>query len=220
MQHDSAVVLFSGGQDSTTCLGWSLQRFERVEALAFNYGQRHLVELACADRIASKLGVPLRVLDFGFLSSLGKNALVDHEVTIEVGGEELPTSFVPGRNLLFLTAAAAYAKNHEISNLVAGVCQTDYSGYPDCRRHTMCALETTFALGMESDIRIWTPLMDATKAQTWEMAARLEMVDFVIEESHTCYEGDREHRHSWGYGCGVCPACELRRRGFEEWGGC
>jgi 7-cyano-7-deazaguanine synthase len=226
-----ALVLFSGGQDSTTCLAWALARFEAVETVGFDYGQRHRVELECRTRIlgalrdgypdwAEKLGED-RIVDLGVIGTLGDTALTG-DVAIRMQENGQPNTFVPGRNILFLTAAAAIAYRRGIKRLVGGMCETDFSGYPDCRDDTVKALQATLNLGMESRFVIDTPLMWLTKAQTWELARRLggaQLVDIVRDETHTCYRGDREHFHDWGYGCGACPACELRRNGYEKFAG-
>jgi len=215
-----ALVLFSGGQDSTTCLAWALERFEHVETVGFDYGQRHIAELAARPRILSLLASPKlgadHVLPLDLLKAIGGSALTS-EAQFEVGANGLPTSFVPGRNALFLSAAAALAYRRGIADLVGGMCETDYSGYPDCRAETIRALERALALALDRPLRIHTPLMRLDKAATWRLAEELggaALVDLVVEETVTCYEGDRAHRHAWGYGCGACPACELRANGY------
>lgn len=225
---ESALVLFSGGQDSTVCLAWALERFASVETIGFHYGQRHAVELECRSRIrdalaksfpkwAPKLGED-HMADLGFLGQLGDTALTaEREITFAESG--LPTTFVPGRNLIFFTAAAAVAYRRGIKHLVGGMCETDYSGYPDCRDDTLKALQVTLNLGMDQRFVIDTPLMWRDKAQTFALAEQLggtAFLDLVIEETHTCYLGDRKTRHPWGYGCGTCPACELRAAGYER----
>jgi len=225
----SALVLFSGGQDSATCLAWALDRFERVETVGFDYGQRHRIELGQRSVIregitrlfpawASRLG-PDHLLDAGVLKSLGETAMT-HEVAIETAASGLPTTFVPGRNLLFLTLAGALAVRRGIGTLVGGMCETDFSGYPDCRAVTLKLQERTLQLGLEAEITIEAPLMHIDKAATWQLAHDLggdALVGLIIEDTHTCYLGDRGQRHAWGYGCGICPACELRAGGFERW---
>ena len=225
----AALVLFSGGQDSATCLAWALERYGRVETVGFDYGQRHAVELTARARLrerltevfptwAGRLG-PDHVLDITAFGAIGETAMTG-ERAIEADARGLPTTFVPGRNLVFLTYAAALADRRGIGALVGGMCETDYSGYPDCRREGLDALERALNLGMARDFRIETPLMSLTKAQTWALAEELgggELVDLIVEESATCYLGERGRRHDWGYGCGGCPACELRERGFAEW---
>lgn len=227
-QPDSALVLFSGGQDSTTCLGWALDLYSHVETLGFDYGQRHKVELDCRavvrDQLCSKfphwaekLGED-HTVELGYLSALGETAMT-HDVEIEMTAAGLPSTFVPARNLAFLTAAGALAYRRGIQVLVGGMCETDYSGYPDCRRTTIDALEQALALGMDTPMRIETPLMNIDKAQTWALANELggaALEKLIIEHTHTCYLGDREHRHDWGYGCGNCPACELRANGYSR----
>lgn len=225
----NALVLFSGGQDSATCLAWALSRFDRVETLGFDYGQRHRVELTCRsafrDKLidqfpewTSRLG-PDHMLDASVLSSLGDTAMT-RDIAIEMTEAGLPSTFVPGRNLLFFTLAGALAYRRNIGVLVGGMCETDYSGYPDCRADTMQAQEQTLRLGLDKPIRIETPLMYVDKAGTWALADEIggaSLVDLITEHTHTCYLGDRTQRHDWGYGCGACPACELRRKGWEIW---
>jgi 7-cyano-7-deazaguanine synthase len=208
----SAVVLLSGGQDSTTCLYWAKERFERLYALTFDYGQRHRIELEAARTIAQMAGVAAhRILKVSELAELGGSALLEDIPIQERGGRgNLPNTFVPGRNLLFLVLAAAWAYQLECHDLVGGMCQTDYSGYPDCRRATLDALERAIELGMEWTIRIHTPLMFLTKAQSVQLAQEVGALD-ALAYSHTCYEGRFPP-------CGVCPACRLRARGFEEAG--
>jgi len=224
-----ALVLFSGGQDSATCLAWALDRFTHVETVGFDYGQRHRVELdvrgAAARAVAAavpgwaeKLGDD-QLLDATVLGAISETALT-RDVEIEMGENGLPTTFVPGRNLLFFTLAGAYAYRRGIRHIVSGVCETDYSGYPDCRDETVKAMQAALNLGMETDFVLDTPLMWIDKAATWQLAEDLGgagLVDVIIEETHTCYEGDRMHRHAWGYGCGACPACELRARGYASY---
>ncbi|MDE2351933.1 MAG: 7-cyano-7-deazaguanine synthase QueC [Alphaproteobacteria bacterium] len=224
-----ALVLFSGGQDSTTCLAWALERFEAVETVGFDYGQRHAVELEARPRVLAALraGFPQwtaklgqdHVLPLGVLKAIGGSALTD-DMKIEMGEHGLPTSFVPGRNVLFLTAAAALAYRRGIAVLVGGMCETDYSGYPDCRNETIKTLEAALDLAMEAPFRIETPLMWLDKAETWALAEKLggqALVDLIVEETVTCYHGERATRHDWGYGCGVCPACELRAKGYASY---
>lgn len=230
MSETSALVLFSGGQDSTVCLAWALARYERVETIGFRYGQRHSVELAQRDVVRDKLarlsdaGKRLgadTVLDLPALQSISDTALTrETEITFAATG--LPTTFVPGRNLLFLTYAAALAYRRGIATLVGGMCETDFSGYPDCRNETIQTLAQAISLGLATPITIETPLMFVDKAGTWAMASQLggdELVKMIVEDTHTCYVGDRTNRHDWGYGCGICPACELRAKGWAEWHG-
>ena len=228
---NSALVLFSGGQDSGTCLAWALERFERVETVGFDYGQRHAVEMRARldvregmakvlPRLAGRLG-PDHVVDLTGYGRIAESALTA-ERAIEMDARGLPTTFVPGRNLVFLTCAAALADRRGLDVLVGGMCETDYSGYPDCRNDTIQAMAHALSLGLDKPVVIETPLMALTKAQTWDLAQRIggpALVDLIVEASHTCYRGDREHRHVWGYGCGDCPACELRARGHAEWAG-
>jgi 7-cyano-7-deazaguanine synthase len=224
-----ALVLFSAGQDSATCLAWTLARFERVETIGFFYGQRHAVELdqrlPLRKAIAglnpawrARLGNDV-VVDIAGYGALAESALTADRA-IEMAESGLPTTFVPGRNLVFLTIASAHAYRRGIDVLVGGMCETDFSGYPDCRRDTIDAQERALALGLDRPMRIETPLMHLTKGQTWAIAHELggdALVSAIIETSHTCYEGDRTHRHAWGYGCGECPACDLRAKGWAEW---
>ena len=225
---DKALVLFSAGQDSTTCLAWALERFDSVETVGFDYGQRHSIELAMRPVVlaafreafpawAARLGED-HLVDLGILGRISETSLTrDVEIAMQENG--LPNSFVPGRNLLFLTFAATLAYRRGARHLVTGVCETDFSGYPDCRDDTMKAMQLALNLGMESRFIIHTPLMWIDKAQTWAMARKLggdRLVDLVREQTHTCYNGDRSHRHDWGYGCGTCPACELRSSGYRR----
>jgi 7-cyano-7-deazaguanine synthase len=225
---ESALVLFSGGQDSTVCLAWALQRFERVETVGFEYGQRHAVELDVRPRIREKIASlrpewsgRLAEDHFVKLDALGaiSDTALTRETTIEMTASGLPTTFVPGRNLVFLTFAAALAYRRGHRHLVAGMCETDYSGYPDCRDDTIKAMQVALGLGMERRFVIHTPLMWIDKAATFAMAKDIggkPLLDLVIEETHSCYLGDRTHRHAWGYGCGKCPACRLRAEGFAR----
>jgi len=216
-----ALVIFSGGQDSTTCLYWARREFDEVEAITFDYGQRHEVELGCAREICARLGVAQTIIDLSFFGSLNQNALTDASLALKTDGgfQNLPTSFVPGRNALFFTVAASYAVPRGFLNLVTGVCQTDYSGYPDCRAEFVRSMEQSLGLALDVKLDIHTPLMLLTKAETFELAKNLDALETVLEMSNTCYEGDRTHRHAWGYGCGVCPACELRAQGWEAFAG-
>lgn len=232
MQHEtanSALVLFSGGQDSATCLAWALDRFARVETVGFDYGQRHRIELGQRGVLregitrlqpawAARLG-PDHLLDATVLKSLGETAMT-HDVAIETAASGLPTTFVPGRNLLFLTLAGALAVRRGIGTLVGGMCETDFSGYPDCRAVTLKSQERTLQLGLESEIEIEAPLMHLDKAATWQLAHDLggdALVRLIVEDTHTCYLGERGALHDWGHGCGTCPACELRARGWQRW---
>jgi 7-cyano-7-deazaguanine synthase len=222
-------VLFSGGQDSTTCLAWALARFAAVETIGFDYGQRHRIELECRTTVITRLrqwfsvwGQRLgddRVIDLRILGEISDTALTrDTVIAFERSG--LPNTFVPGRNILFFTMAAATGFRRGARHLVGGMCETDYSGYPDCRDDTLKALQATLSLGMDHRFVIHTPLMWRDKAATWALAHRLggdQLVELIREETHSCYFGDRTHRHDWGYGCGECPACQLRRRGWEKY---
>ena len=224
--HTTALVLFSGGQDSTTCLAHALTRYERVETIAFDYGQRHRVELDARLRVlhalrarfpqwVEKLGDD-HLLDLAVLGEVSETSLT-RDTAFQMEQTGLPNTFVPGRNLLFLTLAAALAYRRGLQVIVTGVCETDFSGYPDCRDDTMKAMQLALSLGMDKRFLIETPLMWIDKAQTWAMAASLggaPLVDLIVEHTHTCYLGDRAHRHVWGYGCGECPACALRANGW------
>ena len=224
-----ALVLFSGGQDSTACLAWALARYRRVETVGFDYGQRHRVELECRPRIicalreafaqwSGRLGAD-HLLDLALLGQIGDSALTDARA-IEMQANGLPNTFVPGRNLLFFTLAGALAYRRGLSVLVGGMCETDYSGYPDCRDNTLKALQVAVSLGLDAPMTIETPLMWLTKAETWALTDDLggaALTALVLEHSHSCYLGERSVRHGWGYGCGTCPACDLRRRGWETW---
>ncbi len=220
----TALVLFSGGQDSTTCLAWALDRFDHVETVGFAYGQRHRIELECrapirdalAERWPGRLG-PDHLIDLTpGIAALGHTAMTS-DVAIAMGADGLPNTFVPGRNLLFLTYAAALAYRRGILRIVAGVCETDFSGYPDCRDDTVKAMQVALNLGMERRFVLETPLMWIDKAATWAMAASLGIAALIVRETHTCYLGERGVLHDWGYGCGTCPACELRAAGFARW---
>jgi 7-cyano-7-deazaguanine synthase len=227
--HRNALVLFSGGQDSTTCLALALSKYDRVETIAFDYGQRHKVELEARLKVlegirgqfpqwAPRMGND-HLLDLAVLGEVSETSLTrDMAFTMEQSG--LPNTFVPGRNLLFLTLAAALAYRRGLEVIVTGVCETDFSGYPDCRDDTMKAMQLALSLGMDKRFLIETPLMWIDKAQTWQMAHDLggeALVNLIVEETHTCYLGDRGHRNAWGYGCGECPACLLRARGWERY---
>ncbi|NCT84245.1 MAG: 7-cyano-7-deazaguanine synthase QueC [Comamonadaceae bacterium] len=224
-----ALVLFSGGQDSTTCLAWALDRYAAVETLAFDYGQRHRVELDCRNDVraelarqfpqwAGKLG-PDHLLDLAVLGQISDTALTsERAIELQAGG--LPNTFVPGRNLLFLTFAATLAYRRGASVLVGGMCETDFSGYPDCRDNTMKAMQVALSLGLDTPMTLETPLMFIDKAATWRLAESLggaALVRLIVEQTHTCYLGERGALHPWGHGCGHCPACELRARGFERY---
>ena len=225
----TALVLFSGGQDSTACLAWALERYAMVETLGFDYGQRHRIELACRLTVrselleafpqwASRLGQD-HLLDLRLLGQISDTALTrDRAIELQAGG--LPNTFVPGRNLLFLTYAAALAYRRGASVLVGGMCETDYSGYPDCRDNTLKAMQVALSLGLDTPMVVETPLMWLSKAQTWALSHLLggdALTELIIEHTHTCYLGQRGERHAWGHGCGQCPACELRAAGFAAW---
>jgi 7-cyano-7-deazaguanine synthase len=221
---DSALVLFSGGQDSATCLAWALARYQRVETVGFRYGQRHAVELECREPVrqalaGDRLGDDHIVDLTAAIAALGETAMTA-DIAIEMGQGGLPNTFVPGRNLLFLTCAAAIAYRRGLRRIVAGVCETDYSGYPDCRDDTVKAMQLALNLGMQRRFVLETPLMWRDKAATWALAMGLGgqgFVDVILERTHTCYLGNRADRHGWGFGCGTCPACQLRAQGWERW---
>lgn len=224
-----ALVLFSGGQDSATCLAWALERFERVETIGFDYRQRHAVELDCRAgvreglrerfaRWADRLGED-HLVDLGVLGQISDTALT-RDVAIRMETDRLPSTFVPGRNILFLTFAACVAYRRGLKHIVGGMCETDYSGYPDCRDDTIKALQAALNLGMGSRFVLHTPLMWTDKAATWRLAESLggaALVELILERTHSCYLGDRTRRHAWGYGCGACPACELRAVGYARY---
>lgn len=225
---ETALVLFSAGQDSTTCLAWALERFDHVETIGFDYGQRHRVELDMRPTVLAALrqafpawGAKLgedHLVDLGVLGKISETSLT-RDVAIAMQANGLPNSFVPGRNLLFLTFAATLAYRRGAKHLVTGVCETDFSGYPDCRDDTMKAMQLALNLGMEARFVIHTPLMWIDKAATWSLARELggdTLVDLIRRDTHTCYNGDRSHRHDWGLGCGTCPACELRATGYRK----
>jgi 7-cyano-7-deazaguanine synthase len=226
---DTALVLFSGGQDSTVCLAWTLERFAAVETVGFDYGQRHRAELDVRPRIreriktlhpdwAARLGDD-HIVKLDAIAAISETALT-RDVAIEVAQNGLPTTFVPGRNLAFFAFAGALAYRRGAKHLVAGMCETDFSGYPDCRDDTVKAMQVALTLGMDRRVVIHTPLMWIDKAATFAMAQEIggaPLVDLLVEETHTCYLGDRSRRHPWGYGCGKCPACQLRADGFAKW---
>jgi 7-cyano-7-deazaguanine synthase len=229
MKSDAALVLFSGGQDSTTCLAWALDRYERVETIGFDYGQRHAIELTMRPQLLQKLRAERpdwatrlgedHMIDLGLIGQLSQTAMTqDIEITMQANG--LPNTFVPGRNLMFMTVAATLAYRRGLNVLVGGMCETDFSGYPDCRDDTMKALQVALNLGMDTRIKLETPLMWLDKAETWELAETLggtALVDLIRADTHTCYKGERGALHDWGYGCGECPACALRARGYRNY---
>ena len=226
--NSKALVLFSGGQDSTTCLAWALERFDTVETIGFDYGQRHSIELECRLTVlnklrqkfptwSSKLGID-HVLDLKLLGQISDTALTESKA-IEVQKNGLPNTFVPGRNLMFFTFAAAIAFRRGLEVLIGGMCETDYSGYPDCRDNTLKSMQVTLSLGLDSPMVIETPLMWIDKAATWNMSKKIgggKLVQLIREHTHTCYLGNRTLKHSWGFGCGTCPACELRASGYRQ----
>ncbi len=229
MNNNKALVLFSGGQDSATCLGWALESFEYVETLGFDYGQRHKIELEQRDVLRREMRTLKpewnarladdHTLDLGILGQVSQSALTQ-EMAIAMQEDGLPNTFVPGRNLIFLTFAATLAYRRGLRHIVGGMCETDFSGYPDCRDDAMKAMQVALNTGMASDFVLHTPLMWRDKAATWCLTEELggkALVDVVIEHSHTCYEGNREKRHIWGFGCGKCPSCQLRAAGFQAY---
>jgi 7-cyano-7-deazaguanine synthase len=223
-----AIVLFSGGQDSTVCLAWALERFSRVETIGFDYGQRHAIELSVRARLREKM----TALNSGWAARLGDDHMIKldalaaisdtaltRQTAIEIADSGLPTTFVPGRNLMFFCFAGALAYRRGARHLVAGMCETDYSGYPDCRDDTVKAMQVALTLGLDKRVAIHTPLMWIDKAETFALAVEIggeAFLDLLIEDSHSCYLGDRSRRHDWGYGCGTCPACQLRAQGFAK----
>ena len=228
MNSETALVLFSGGQDSTVCLAWALERFSRVETIGFDYGQRHAVELSVRARLREKMSA----LKSSWASLLGNDHMIKldalaaisdtaltRQTAIEIADSGLPTTFVPGRNLVFFCFAGALAYRRGARHLVAGMCETDYSGYPDCRDDTIKAMQVALSLGLDKRVAIHTPLMWIDKAETFALAVEIggdAFLDLLIEDSHSCYLGDRSKRHDWGYGCGTCPACQLRAQGFAK----
>ena len=227
--HTSALVMFSGGQDSTTCLAHALSTYDRVETLGFNYGQRHSIEMQVRLQVLEKIRAQFpqwshklgedHVLSLDVLQQIGGSSLTD-DVAFALQADGLPNTFVPGRNLLFLTVAGALAYRRGLQVIVTGVCETDFSGYPDCRDDTMKAMQLALNLGLERRLRIATPLMWIDKAQTWQMAQDLggdPLVALIVNDTHTCYQGTRDALHDWGYGCGTCPACDLRAKGWQRW---
>jgi 7-cyano-7-deazaguanine synthase len=228
MNSETALVLFSGGQDSTVCLAWALERFSRVETIGFDYGQRHAIELSVRVRLREKMSA----LNPGWAARLGNDHMIKldalaaisdtaltRQTAIEIADSGPPTTFVPGRNLMFFCFAGALAYRRGARHLVAGMCETDYSGYPDCRDDTVKAMQVALTLGLDKRVAIHTPLMWIDKAQTFALAVEIggdAFLDLLIEDSHSCYLGDRAKRHDWGYGCGTCPACQLRAQGFAK----
>ncbi|MEP7029389.1 MAG: 7-cyano-7-deazaguanine synthase QueC [Pseudolabrys sp.] len=228
MSGDTALVLFSGGQDSTVCLAWALERYARVETVGFDYGQRHIIELELRPRIRERVAALKpewearlgddHMVKLDALAAISDTALT-RETAIEIADSGLPTTFVPGRNLIFFSFAGALAYRRGASHIVAGLCETDYSGYPDCRDDTVKAMQAVLRLGMDREFTLHTPLMWIDKAATFAMAVEIgdqPFLDVIVEDTHSCYVGDRSNRHDWGYGCGGCPACQLRARGFAK----
>ena len=228
MNSETALVLFSGGQDSTVCLAWALERFSRVETIGFDYGQRHAIELSVRARLREKMSA----LNSGWAARLGNDHMIKldalaaisdtaltRQTAIEIADSGLPTTFVPGRNLMFFCFAGALAYRCGARHLVAGMCETDYSGYPDCRDDTIKAMQVALTLGLDKRVVIHTPLMWIDKAETFALAVEIggdAFLNLLVEDSHSCYLGDRSKRHDWGYGCGTCPACQLRAQGFAK----
>lgn len=225
----TAIILFSGGQDSTTCLAWALSRYENVETIGFRYGQRHAIEMDCREAVRSGIaGIDRRweaklgrdhVIDLTVLGQVSASALTT-DLPLSKRPDGLPSTFVPGRNLIFLTFAAIVAHQRDLKHVVTGVCETDFSGYPDCRDDTVKALQVAINLGMEARLVLQTPLMWIDKAATWKLAQQLggrAFVDLIVETTHTCYQGDRSNRHDWGFGCDECDACRLRREGWRQY---
>ncbi len=229
LDHKKALVLFSGGQDSSIALAWALARFDQVETVGFDYGQRHVVEMSAREKVralladqfpawSAKLGQDTLINATG-LRDIGETAMT-HETEIVMADDGLPTTFVPGRNLLFMVLAGALGYRRNIGVIVAGMCEADYSGYPDCRQETLRKQIEALQLGMDADMALETPLMNITKADSWHLAEKIggeDLVALVNEHSHTCYRGVREKRHDWGYGCGDCPACDLRAKGWSAY---
>ena len=229
MEEEGALVLYSGGQDSATCLAWALERYGHVETIGFDYGQRHRIELDCRTDLVSRLRAQFpawseklgedHVVRLDALGQISQTALTS-DMEFRLAEDGLPNSFVPGRNLIFLAFAAALAYRRGLKRIVTGVCETDYSGYPDCRDDTIKAMQVALSLGLDRRLVLETPLMWRDKAQTWALAQTLggeALVELIRARSHSCYAGDRTHEHDWGYGCGVCPACELRSAGWAKW---
>jgi 7-cyano-7-deazaguanine synthase len=223
-----ALVLFSGGQDSATCLAWALDRFASVETVGFSYGQRHTIEMTCREPVRAALRAlnpnwdaqlgEDHVIDLSVMADIASSALTQ-DIEISMTAEGLPTTFVPGRNLVFLTFAAMLAYRRGAKHIIAGMCETDFSGYPDCRDDAVKAMQLALNIGMQRDFVLHTPLMWIDKAQTWSLARNLggeALVSLIIEDTHTCYYGDRSSKHAWGHGCGTCPACELRAQGYQK----
>jgi len=215
----NALVVFSGGQDSTTCLAWAKNRYDHIETITFDYGQKHKVEIQQAQKITKLLNVKNTILNINVFSQLNDSALINSDLDISSTHSKkknLPASFVPNRNAIFFTLAHAFAQKQDIKNIIIGVNQTDYSGYPDCREDFVLALEKSLNLGSESNIKFQYPLMHLSKAETFKLSEDEKVLDIVIKESHTCYNGDHTTKYDWGYGCGECPACILRKEGWNN----
>ncbi len=215
-----ALVVFSGGQDSTTCLGWAKNRFDYVETITYDYGQKHKIEIVQAEKIAKILNVPNTLLNISAFTQLNDSALINSELDISSTHQKksnLPASFVPNRNAIFFTLAHAFAQKQDIDNIIIGVNQTDYAGYPDCREEFVLNLEKTLNLGSESNIKFHYPLINLSKSETFKLSKDEDVLDIVLEESHTCYNGNHITKFDWGYGCGKCPACLIRESGWENY---
>lgn len=217
-----ALVVLSGGQDSTTCLGIAVREYgcENTYAIGFRYGQRHRIEMDCAKTICEELDISFKIIDVSFIRELATSALTNFSADINANhphDKALPASFVPARNALFLTIAHGYAQEIDANEIYTGVCQTDYSGYPDCREEFIDLLEETLNVGYNRLIKISTPLMYLNKADTFKLAEQLGILEVIVRFTHTCYEGNRRDYHDWGYGCGQCPACKLRKKGWEDY---
>lgn len=216
--YKKGLIVFSGGQDSTTCLGWALNRYKEVECISFFYGQKHSIELERSQDICKKLNIKQTIINLDFLNNLVNSALTSNGDVSKhhEDNNKLPASFVPNRNALFLTLSHAYAQKIKANNIITGTCQTDYSGYPDCRREFIDKLENSLNIGSDVDLKIITPLMFLTKAETFELAEKEQCLDLVLNHSHTCYNGS-DLKNEWGFGCGECPACQLRKKGYYEY---
>lgn len=214
-RHQSALLLFSGGQDSSTCLYWAKKHFLHLEAVFFHYEQRHGIEYDSASLIAKKENITMHELHVPAFKEIGGTAMID-KIKIKSGKNDLPNTFVPGRNIVFLSLAASLAYKRDISNLVTGVNDADYSGYPDCRSDFIASMQESLSRGLDYTLRIHAPLQNRSKADIWALSDELGVLDTIVEYSHTCYLGERGKRHDWGYGCGKCPACLLRKKGYER----
>ncbi len=228
-KRSKALIMFSGGQDSATCLAWALDKFDYVETLGFNYEQRHSIEMQCRQRVLANMRAAFpnwtgtlgddHIIDLSALGAMSDTSLT-RDVEISLSEEGLPNTFVPGRNLIFLNFAAALGYRRGLTTLIGGMCEADFSGYPDCRIETLNAQMKAISLGMDRTFTLETPLMHLSKAQAWALAHELGgqgLIDLILEDTHSCYKGERKVRHDWGYGCGTCPACDLRAKGWESY---